>query len=78
METLEDVVWQIWIWQHQNTDSFFSIILRAFRKADASNRTKLASVWPMLPVGMALWEASKDNGEALFRQFNIPESRRGR
>lgn len=78
METVEDAIWQIWVWQHSNTGSFYSQLILLFRKADASNRAKLATIWPTLPIAMAMWDAAKDNGEALFRQFNIPESRRGK
>ncbi len=78
MDTFEDAVWQIWIWQHSNNHSFFSELLTLFRKADVSNRAKLGTVWPMLPIAMAAWDNAEENGEALFRQFNIPESRQGR
>lgn len=78
MNTVEDAIWQIWIWQHNNTGSFFSTIILAYCKADSGNRAKLGKVFPGLPIAMQMWHAALDNGEALFRQFNIPESRRGK
>lgn len=70
-DSIEGAVKQIWVWQHANSGSFCTMAILLYRKADATNRCKLDSIFPCLGPALALWDAAADQGEALFKVYGV-------
>ena len=69
--TLEQAIAEVYYWQYSNTDSFFSILIHLFRKADRTNSAKLSTVYPEIAAAIKMWEKSGDNGDDLFREYGL-------
>lgn len=67
----EQAVKEIWVWQYNDTGSFFSLLIFLFRKADYNNKAILRAAYPNLFQALQDWEAADDNGRDLFRKYGL-------
>lgn len=79
MKTLEDAVKEIWVWQYDDTNSYYTNLIRLYRRADKDNKRKLDLAYPQLGLAIQMWEMAGDNGNDLFRSFglNVPKDHCG-
>ena len=74
METVEDAIKEIFLWQYQSTGSFYNLLITLFRVADYENRVKLSRIWPNLAIALTLWEAAGASMEShLFKGLGIKD-----
>lgn len=73
MMTIDDWLKQIYLWQYDNEsmESFFYHIIIAYRSADYQNKSFIAKSFPKLAIAMTLWDTSGDNGNDVFRTYEI-------
>lgn len=71
MKTLEDAVKEIWVWQYDDTNSYYTNLIRLYRRADKDNKRRLDLAYPQLGLAIQMWEMAGDRGNDLFRSFGL-------
>lgn len=69
--TFEDAVKEVYYWQYDNPNSFYSGILTLYQKADSGNRRKLKSVYPELIQAYEAWCLAGECGDELFKEHGL-------
>lgn len=72
MDTLKSAIEELYFWQYcEPRNNFYQNLIYLYRTADVINRNKLAMVYPYLAMAMALWQSAGDNGNDLFREWEL-------
>ena len=62
----EFFVRELFRWQYDSPNRFYSDLISLYRQADPANRWILENGYPQLGRAMEDWDNSADNGDALF------------
>ena len=68
---LHEALREVYFWAHNHSDSFYHRLIDLYRKADPSNRIKIAREWPNLVLAVEMWENCPEGGEKVFRDYGF-------
>jgi len=66
-----EAVISLYHWQHTRSNCFSDLLFDLFKKADRSNKAKLAAAFPYHAAALDAWDNAGDGGNDLFRRHNI-------
>lgn len=59
-------------WQYGDRSGFYSRLLSLYQIADSTNKVRLEIVYPHLFKAFHAWEQSDENGNELFKRYDLP------